>query len=76
MALRAQGERAKDAVPDLVKALDDPSLLVVREVITTLGIIGPFSKMALPRLEKLKEHEDRQIRERAKAVLRQVTGGK
>ena len=37
-------------------------------------MIGAAAKDAIPTLEKLTEHEDRQIAERAKAALRQVRG--
>ncbi len=47
---------------------------VIRELITALGILGPAAKRSIPKLEKLSEHEDRQIAERAKAALRQVRG--
>ncbi len=36
------------------------------------GMIGPAAKDAIPTLEKLTEHEDPQIAERAKAALRQI----
>ena len=39
-------------------------------------MIGPAAKDAIPTLEKLTEHEDKQIAERAKAALRQVRGGR
>ena len=42
--------------------------------IAELGKIGPAAKDAIPTLEKLTEHDDRQIAERAKAALRQVRG--
>ena len=44
------------------------------EAITALGMIGPAAKDAIPTLEKLTEHDDPQISERAKAALRQVRG--
>ena len=46
---------------------------VVRETITALGMVGPTAKDAIPTLEKLTEHDDPQIAERAKAALRQVS---
>ena len=36
--------------------------------------LSPAAKDAGPRMQKLTEHEDRQIRERAKAALRQIEG--
>ena len=44
------------------------------EQVDTLGMIGPAAKDAIPALEKLTEHNDPQISERAKAALRQVRG--
>ncbi len=41
---------------------------------TALGMIGPAAKEAIPTLEKLTEHDDPQIAERAKAALRQIRG--
>ena len=41
---------------------------------TSVGMIGPAAKEAIPTLEKLTEHDDPQIAERAKAALRQVRG--
>ncbi len=35
-------------------------------------MIGPAAKDAIPTLEKLTEHEDPQLAERAKAALRQI----
>ena len=37
--------------------------------------IGPAAKDAIPTLEKLTEHEDKQLADRAKAALRQVREG-
>ena len=47
---------------------------VAREAVKALGMIGPAAKDAIPTLEKLTSHEDKQIVERAKAALRQVRG--
>ncbi len=47
---------------------------IAREAITALGMIGPAAKAAIPTLEKLTQHADPQIAERAKAALRQVRG--
>ena len=69
LAIGALGEAA--VVPHLEQALgQDP--FVAREVVTALGMIGPAAKETIPALEKLAEHDDRQIAERAKAALRQI----
>ncbi len=46
----------------------------VAEAVTALGMIGPAAKAAIPTLEELAEHEDRQIAERAEAALSQIRG--
>ena len=40
----------------------------------TVGVAGPAAKDAIPILEKLTDHADPHIAERAKAALRQVRG--
>ncbi len=65
-------EQGPPDVHILVAALGDSDVVVAREAITALGMIGPAAKDAIPTLERLAEHEDRQIAERAKAALRQV----
>ena len=74
MALGRRGADAKHAVPTLIRALQDEEPLVIREVITALSMIGPAAKDAIPALEKLIDHQDKQIAERAKAALRQIRG--
>ena len=58
----------------LHRLLSDAEGAVVREAITALGVIGPEASEAIPTLEKLSEHEDKQIAERAKAALRGIRG--
>ena len=43
-------------------------------MIETLGYMGTAAKPAIPTLEEFTQHDDRQIRARAKAALRQVRG--
>ena len=74
MTLGRFGPEAAEVVPQLREALGDAEMGVVAEAITALGTIGPAAKGAIPTLENLTEHEDRQIAERAKAALRQVRG--
>ncbi len=62
-------EKADDVV---MVASSDGRLL--QETVTALGMIGPSAKEAIPTLEALTEHEDRQIVERATAALRQARG--
>ncbi len=63
-------------VPHFIEELVDEEMRVVQEAITALGMIGPAAKDAIPKLEKLTQHDDPQIAERAKAALRQVRGRK
>ena len=65
---------ATDVTPHLIEELAEKDRRVVQEAITALGMIGPAAKDAIPTLEKLTEHEDPQIAQRAKAALRQVRG--
>jgi hypothetical protein len=67
------GSAAAPVVAQLVQALEQDRR-VAREAIVALGMIGPDAAAAIPALQKLTGHEDRQIRERAKATLRQVAG--
>ena len=59
-------------MPHLIEELVDEDMRLVQETITALGMIGPAAKDAIPTLEKLAEHDDPQIAERAKAALRQI----
>jgi hypothetical protein len=68
----ARVEPASEVVPHLMEELEDEDARVLQETITALGAIGPPAKAAIPALEKLAEHEDPQIAERAKAALRQI----
>jgi HEAT repeat protein len=72
------GERkdvAIDVTLHLIEELASRDTRVVQEAITALGMIGPAAKDAIPTLEKLTGHEDKQVAERAKAALRQIRGG-
>ncbi len=68
--------RAHPGTLSLARVAEDPDTveLIRYEAITTLGMIGPAAQDAIPALEKLTEHEDPQLAERAKAALRQVRG--
>ena len=65
---------ASDITPHLAEQLTNKDVRVVQVAITALGMIGPAAKEAIPTLEKLMEHEDPHIVERAKAALRQIGG--
>ena len=64
LTIGSLGEAAATVVPHLIEALgQDP--FVAREVVVALGMIGPAAKDAIAALEKLTEHEDPQMAERA-----------
>ena len=71
------GAAAAPAVPDLLAAIsdEDEDLRVIREAITAPDMVGPKAADAVPSLETLTQHEDRQIAARANAALRQIKGG-
>jgi hypothetical protein len=46
--------------------------MVLREAITALALLGAEAESAVPQLEELAEHEERQIAARAAAALRQI----
>ena len=56
------------------KALHDADVFVVREAIAALSAVGSSAVEAIPSLQKLAKHEDKQIAERSKAAIRQITG--
>ena len=45
---------------------------MLREAITALALLGAEAESAVPQLEELAEHEDRQIAARAAVALRQI----
>ena len=75
-ALKHFGHRAHPETQSLARISEDPQAveLIRYDALVTLGMIGPAAKDAIPTLEKLTEHPDPQIVERAKAALRQVRG--
>jgi HEAT repeat protein len=66
------GPRAKDAVGELTKALDDPSARARMTAARALGNIGPDAKSAKEALEKSEKDEDVHVRQIAKAALLQI----
>ncbi len=49
------GPAAKEAIPDLISALDDEEETMRREVVIALGNIGPAAQSAVPALTALKD---------------------
>lgn len=77
MALRQHGDHAKWFLPALLRSLqDERDPKVLAEVVTTTAILGDTAKHAVPLLERLLQHDDEQVSQRAKAALRQVGGGR
>ncbi len=54
------GKHATDAVPSLIKAMDDRDMNVKRAIIHALGNIGPEAKKALPKLRAMLNNETRE----------------
>ena len=75
MVLGGFGTRGEGVVPQLLQALGDGEERVVAEAITALGMIGPAARDAIAMLEKLSQHENPQIAERAKAALGHIKRG-
>lgn len=61
-------------LPTLRDAIADRDVTVVREAVTALGVLGPRARDAADALRELCDHEDAQVRARAKVALQQVSG--
>ena len=61
IGLQEIGPEAKDAVPALIEALDDPRLDVRREVTLALAAIGEAAAPAIPKLVVLLDDELRRV---------------
>ena len=72
MALGRQGALGAEAVPKLLRTTLDRDLRLVAEAVTALGMIGPQAQLAIPKLEALTDHDNKQIAERARVALRQI----
>jgi HEAT repeat protein len=70
------GPPAKEAVPELIKALADKSARVRLLAARALGNIGPDAKAALPALTKAEDDNDTNVRQLAKAALAQIQAAK
>ncbi|HEX6813477.1 MAG TPA: HEAT repeat domain-containing protein [Planctomycetota bacterium] len=60
------------SVQALQRSLTDGSILVRREAVTALAMIGPPAAAALPALQELAKDRDAQIRARAAAAVRAI----
>ena len=61
-----------DAVPLLIKALDEPELPVRIGALEALAQLGPLAKDAVPAVKKATEDEDEVVREEAAATLKAI----
>ncbi|MGF1580940.1 MAG: HEAT repeat domain-containing protein [Gemmataceae bacterium] len=66
------GPDAKDALPALVKALDDKELSVRGSVVKALGQIGAEAKDAVPALIKALKDKAKELREKAAYALGEI----
>ncbi len=68
------GPAAKEAIPELISALEDSNPVIRWTSARALGNIGPEAKKALPALEKLTEHANTVVRSNAKLAVAQIKG--
>lgn len=69
--LAAAGTRCAEVVPALLACLQRPPALA-REAAQALGMLGGQAAVAVPHLERLLQHDDRGLREAARAALRRI----
>jgi HEAT repeat protein len=68
-ALRQLAEHTREAIPPLVGALKDPTLLVQLAAVMALGEIGPSAGAAIPELVNGLKHTDWTLRQHAAMAL-------
>jgi hypothetical protein len=74
-ALEAMGPHARDAVPDLVRQLENPARREERlSVFFTLDRIGPAAAAAIPVVTQLREDEDPDVAAKATDTLARIAG--
>jgi HEAT repeat protein len=71
-ALGRIGPEARAAVPALAEALRAPPWMVQRQAAVALGEIGPDAKSALPALKKLRDDENRPLREAVREAIKKI----
>lgn len=69
-ALGRVGAGCEAAKPALLATLTDPNPRVVGAAVTALGLLGELDDATWQAIETLRDHEDREVRERVEAVLR------
>jgi HEAT repeat protein len=72
LIFREAGPVAKAAVPELIRALDDPSELVRMRAIEGLGAMGPDAKDAAEPLRGLARSRRKSVRDLAREALRKI----
>ena len=72
--LAGLGRAAGPATADLVRALDDESVLVRSQALYALGKIGPEAKLAIPRLEEIAADaaQPNDLRQAARRALKAI----
>lgn len=73
-ALRQLADHNHEAIPPLVGALKDPTLLVQLAAVAELGEIGPPAKAAIPALTEALSHHYEDIRKAAAIALDRIRG--
>ncbi len=68
------GDNYRRAIPLLVQATNHEQAFVRAEAVTTLGMIGPAAKEAIPALEKLADDPDPEVREAAAEAIKMIRG--
>jgi HEAT repeat protein len=76
VAMRQAGPLAEKLLPFLLRMAQREDLVIQREAVTILGMIGPKAKAAIPTLKKLVLGTDKQLAARAKAALAQIDSGR
>ncbi len=71
-AVGSLGKEGKDAVPDLVKCMDDNNLEVRLAAIEELGQVGPDAKDALPALTTAAQDPRDKVRRAAQEAIKKI----
>ena len=66
------GAQAEQAIPGLVKLLNDPDREVRQASVLSLGAIGPRTKELVPALVRMMRDEDIFLRSMASAALQRI----
>jgi HEAT repeat protein len=71
-ALGRVGPGTPEAVPALTEALRGPPWEVQREAALALGLLGAEARAALPALERLRDDENRPLRQAAREAIKKI----